>query len=76
MKYPDGILARLGDKIVVWEGNEGVVVCSMDTDEYSEEYPRENVGYLGRGIMVLSEKAGLIHYLTPEIDMRLIERKK
>jgi len=37
MKYPYGTLARLGDKILVWEGNEGVVVCSMDTDEYSEE---------------------------------------
>ena len=58
MKYPDGTLARLGDKIIVWEGNEGVVVCSMDTDEYSEEYPKENFGYLERGIMVLSEKAG------------------
>ncbi|RWB66676.1 MAG: hypothetical protein EOQ50_32145 [Mesorhizobium sp.] len=76
MKYPDGTLARLGDKIIVWEGNEGVVVCSMDTDEYSEEYSREVLGYLGRGIMVLSEKAGLIHYVEPEIDMRLIERKK
>ncbi|WP_181591875.1 hypothetical protein [Mesorhizobium atlanticum] len=48
----------------------------MDTDEYSEEYPKEAFGYLERGIMVLSEKAGLIHYVKPEIDMRLIERKK
>ncbi|TGV73810.1 hypothetical protein EN792_060275, partial [Mesorhizobium sp. M00.F.Ca.ET.149.01.1.1] len=75
MKYPDGTLARIGDKIVVWEGNEGVVVCSMDTDEYSEEYPKKNFGYLGRGIMVLSEKAGLIHYVTPEEEMRLLERR-
>ena len=48
----------------------------MDTDEYSEEYPKEAFGYLERGIMVPSEKAGLIHYVKPEIDMRLIERKK
>ncbi|MDX8454709.1 hypothetical protein RFM98_18255 [Mesorhizobium sp. VK9D] len=75
MKYPDGTLARLGDKILAWEGNEGVVVCSMDTDEYSEDYPKENFGYLERGVMVLSEKAGLIHYVQPEIDMRLLERK-
>jgi hypothetical protein len=75
MRYADGTLARLGDKILVWEGNEGVVVCSIDTDEYSEDYPREAFGYLQRGIMVLSEKAGLIHYLQPETDMRLIERK-
>jgi len=75
MRYADGNLAKLGDRILVWEGNEGVVVCSMDTDEYSEEYPREVFGYLQRGIMVLSEKAGLIHYVEPETSMRLIERK-
>lgn len=72
MKYPDGTLARLGDKILIWEGNEGVVVCSMDTDEYSEEYPKETFGYLKQGIMVLSEKAGLIHYVQPEAGMRLL----
>ncbi|BCM18781.1 hypothetical protein [Mesorhizobium sp. J8] len=76
MNYPDGILARLGDQIFVWEGNEGVVVCSMDTDEYSEEYPKEAFGYLERGIMVLSEKAGLIHYVEPEASMRLLERRR
>ncbi|CDX62160.1 hypothetical protein MPL3365_70280 [Mesorhizobium plurifarium] len=46
----------------------------MDTDEYSEEYPREVLGYLERGIMVTSEKAGLIHYVEPEEEMRLLER--
>jgi len=50
------------------------VVCSMDTDEYSEDYPREAFAYLKGGIMVLSEKAGLIHYVQPEDDMRLIAR--
>ena len=50
------------------------MVCSMDTDEYSEDYPREAFAYLKSGIMVLSEKAGLIHYLQPEDDMRLIAR--
>ncbi|MBZ9986614.1 hypothetical protein LB572_05830 [Mesorhizobium sp. BH1-1-5] len=75
MRYADGNIARLGDKILVWEGNEGVVVCSMDTDEYSEDYSRETFGYLKQGIMVLSEKAGLIHYVQPEADMRLLSRR-
>jgi len=75
MKYADGNLARLGDRILVWEGNEGVVVCSLDTGEYSDGYPRESFGYLKEGIMVLSEKAGLIHYVQPEDGMRLIRRK-
>jgi len=76
MKYSDGNLSRLGDKIIVWRGNEGVVACSIDTDEYSDEYPRENFSYLKEGIMVLSENAGLIHYVRPEADMRLIDRKE
>ncbi|UCI24768.1 hypothetical protein [Mesorhizobium sp. B2-8-5] len=76
MKHPDGTLARLGDKVLVWEGNEGVVIRSMDTDEYFEQYPKEAFGYLEQGIMVLSEKAGLIHYVKPEEGMQLIEWKK
>ncbi|WP_176479156.1 hypothetical protein [Mesorhizobium sp. WSM3860] len=52
------------------------MVCSLDTDEYSEEYPREVLGYLKEGVMILSEKAGLIHYVQPETGMRLLERKK
>jgi hypothetical protein len=42
MKYPDGQEARLGDRVELWEQNEGAVVCSLDTNEYSADYPREH----------------------------------
>jgi len=42
MKYPDGQEARLGDRVELWDQNEGTVVCSLDTNEYSPDYPREH----------------------------------
>jgi hypothetical protein len=74
MKCADGSEVRLGDRVELWPGNPGTVVFSIDTDEYSDAYPREQRDYLGSGVMVLSEKAGLIHYEQPEPSMRLLAR--
>jgi hypothetical protein len=76
MKYSDGQEARLGDKVKLWEGCYGVVVCSMDTNEYPVEYPKDEWGYLKTGVLIDSDKAGLIHYIKPEQNMELIERAK
>lgn len=46
MKYPNGNVVRLGDKIRLWSGAEGVVVCSLDTNEFSDEYPERDWNYL------------------------------
>jgi hypothetical protein len=75
MRYDDGQVAKLGDKVLLWEGNEGVVVCSFDADEYSEEYPKEEWGYLKTGILIKSNISGLVHYLAPESGMRLVKRE-
>lgn len=74
MRYPDGQEARLGDRVELWIGNEGTVVCSIDTGEYQSEYPKEQWAYLGEGVLVLSEKGGLVHYKVPEPTMRLLSR--
>jgi hypothetical protein len=81
VKYPNGDVARLGDRVRLWYGEpgkpdaEGEVVCSIDTDEYLPSYPRDEWAYLGKGILVLSPQAGLIHYIEPEPRMELLERK-
>jgi len=49
-------------------------VCSIDAGEYAAGHPKEQWAYLGRGIVVLSEKAGLVHYTEPEPGMRLVKR--
>lgn len=74
MNYPDGAPVRLGDKVECWEGCHGVVVASMDTDEYSPDFPREEWGYLEMGVLIETDQAGLVHYDEPERDMKLVER--
>lgn len=74
MKYCDGQEVRLGDKVKLGDDDGGVVVCSMDTGEYSDEHPESAWGYLKRGVMISFPKYGLIHYEEPEEDLQLIAR--
>ncbi len=76
MRYPDGQIARRGDRVRLWNGAEGTVVCSLDTDEFSDEYPRDQWDYLRRGVLIHSAQTGLIHYLEPEATFQLLERAK
>ena len=71
MNYMDGQKIRVGDTVKLWEGCSGVVVCSMDDDEYTPEYPREEWSYLKTGVMIDSDQAGLIHYprLTDKLQL-------
>ena len=74
MKYPDGKEVVIGDKVKLWEGCVGTVVASIDNGEYSNNYPKEEWEYLKAGVLIDSDKAGLIHYLEPEKSLVLIER--
>ena len=74
MKYSDGNEIKVGDKVKVWEGCFGMVVCSMDTEEYTPSYSKEEWGYLNVGILIDSDEAGLIHYTESEEELELIQR--
>jgi hypothetical protein len=74
LKYPDGKEVKIGDKVKLWEGCHGVVVASIDAGEFSSDYPEEEWEYLKAGVLINSDKAGLIHYLEPEKSLELIER--
>ena len=74
MKYPDGKEAHLGDKVRLGQDEEGVVVCSIDTGEYSDKYPEEQWGYLQRGVLINFPNSGLIHYEEPDSDLSLIKQ--
>jgi hypothetical protein len=74
MKYWDGQDVELGDRVKLGEDSGGVVVCSIDTKQYSEEHPESAWGYLKKGVMILFPKYGLIHYEEPEEDLELIAR--
>jgi hypothetical protein len=75
MKYPDGQSIRLGDKVGVGEDSGGIVVCVIDTNEYSEEYPKAEWAYLNRGVLINFPLYGLVHYEEePDGDLVLIGR--
>jgi hypothetical protein len=52
MKYSDGREVRLGDKVKLGADAQGVVVCSIDNGEYSQEHPEAQWGYLKKGVMI------------------------
>lgn len=74
MKYFDGQDVKLGDKVRMGTDEGGVVVCSIDDGEYSDEHPKDQWGYLGKGVMIKFPLYGLIHYENPEPDLQLIGR--
>jgi hypothetical protein len=62
MKYADGTSVRVGDSVVTDDGLRGAVVASIDDDEFSIGYSRDAWKYLGSGVLVKTEEAGLIHF--------------
>ena len=74
MNYPNGDQIKLGDTIKLWDGCIGVVVCSFDDKQYSNDFIEKEWGYLEVGILVDTNEAGLIHYTEPEVDFELISR--
>ena len=74
MKYIDGQDVRLGDRVALGKDEGGVVVCSIDTGEYSSDHTEAQWGYLKKGVMIEFPLYGLIHYEEPEEDLRLIAR--
>jgi hypothetical protein len=66
---------RVGDDLRVGNWTVGLVVCSMDTGEFSPAYPKGVWEHLERGIMVETHHAGLIHYAENIDELEIIEPK-
>jgi hypothetical protein len=65
MNYPDGQDVKLGDIVELGKGQKGVVVCSIDTEEYSDDCPQDQWRYLNKGVLIKFPDYGLIHYKDP-----------
>jgi preprotein translocase subunit YajC len=63
-----GRLVRRGDRVTIGGGVDGTVVLSIDTDEFSVEFPKDEWDYLGKGILVRTEAAGFVHLLESNED--------
>ena len=62
MKYPTGQDVRIWDRVRGGSNWRGIVVFSVDTDEYSPRFPKEQWAHLGRGVMLDTTDAGLVHH--------------
>jgi hypothetical protein len=74
MKYISGQLAALGDQVALGDGAVGEIVCSLDTDEFSPQFPKASWAYLKQGVLVDFPQFGLIHYKQAEPGLRLLGR--
>lgn len=61
MKDKNGTIIHLGDSVSLPNKEAGYVVLSIDTGEFSQEFPENDWAYLGGGIMIKTRKGALIH---------------
>lgn len=66
MKYPDGTEARLGDRVRIANGDTGVIVASMDTNEFGNGYSAKDYAHLNTGILILTDKGALVRLEEPD----------
>jgi ATP-dependent helicase HrpA len=76
MKYHDGQLVQLGDRVTLAGKDDGIVVCSIGAGEFTEKYKERDWGYLKVGCLIEFERAGLFHFdeAETEEDLDLIAR--
>ena len=76
MTYKDGTEIHIGDWLRL-AGRPGRVVFSIDTDQFSDAFPRDEWAYLGQGVMIEVEGIGLVHLTVPtDPDLELIRRSE
>jgi hypothetical protein len=68
MRYTDGTEAKLGDRVQFSNGEQGYVVFSIDTDEYSADFPKEKWSHLAKGVMIETDAGALVHFEDPNIE--------
>ncbi|MBS1792727.1 MAG: hypothetical protein JSS81_02665 [Acidobacteria bacterium] len=72
MRYLDGQEVIIGDRVLV-DDAEGIIVCVIDSNQFSEKYGRA-WSYLETGTLVDIEEMGLVHYVEFNGNDRLVKR--
>ena len=75
MKYPDCSEARRGERVHFSNGETGTIVFSIDTNEYSNEVPETQWGYLIKGVMIRTNNGALVHYEDPNVGEVMFTRE-
>ena len=76
MHYINGETVRLGDVISLYQDCKGTVVCDVDGDSYDDAFPKAEWGpVLRKGVLIHSNRAGLVHMTESDGDLKLIRRR-
>jgi hypothetical protein len=73
VKYWNSEEVYIGDEVIA-DKSKGIVVCVIDTEQFSEDYPK-GWAYLERGMLIETKEIGLVHYPEPDEDVVLVKRK-
>jgi hypothetical protein len=71
MKYANGTEVKLGERVRVSSGYTGVVVASMDTNEFDHGISADD--WAKTGILILTDTGALAHFEDP-LDSKLFTR--
>ena len=75
VQYPAGDRIRLGDTLLLEGGVHGIVVGIIDEGTYAAAYVPAEWAYLGTGLLVEADDAGLTNYEAPRDAWALISRE-
>ena len=75
MRYASGDSVEIGDSVRLEGGARGVVVGLIATAAYAPPYNAKEWEYLGSGVLVEAEDAGLSHYEVPNREWVLVARR-
>src|SRR5581483_473880 len=70
MRYQGGSEAHLGDRVKI-NGDVGVIVASLDTGEFSGDYPKEEWEDLCDGVLVRTDQRAIVRF-TESIFKNLV----
>lgn len=74
MNYENGEKVCMWDRVKLGGEDKGIVVFSVDDDQYNSLFPKTQWSYLQRGVMIDTTFGGLVHYPEKDEDLELVSR--
>jgi len=75
MRYTNGTIIALGDKVLIGGKYHGIVVADINRGEYSKENTKAQWAYLNSGIIIDTDFGGLVHYQQQTLGTEILEHK-
>jgi hypothetical protein len=70
LKYASGTEINIGDRVrLLSNGDIGKVVASIETEEYTPEFPRKVWEHLEEGILIITDKSAVVHLDSSHSNM-------